>query len=303
MHSSTISVLLVGDESTLAFGTEYEFESVQREDDASPLILDPPHLFFTTPSGPTLKSVWSISFSDLKKDSITIQLIGELLFVNPYSLTLSDGTSTSTVIAEFDADGVNGEATAILYSMDDSEAVQLGFGKTYTITGFTCPGKDQPTLTPNLQIIVPPEPARVEKVVSTSLTSDQNEVEVTFQGRAIPSTITTVTIAGKDPSVFISATRTSDMLFSASFSVAETVSPTSLLFGETYSNESVSNDLDFFICNDVSFTVPQNPFVSSASFSFVDVQHTRCQISFEGTRLPSSDEYTVCLNPSFSREV
>ncbi|KAK2945165.1 hypothetical protein BLNAU_19904 [Blattamonas nauphoetae] len=257
MHSLIVQ-LLVGEVSKLRFDMTYEIDDVIEMSTGKPLILDPPRLFFTTPGPPTLKSVGTISFSDSKKDSITIQLIGELLFVNPYALTLSDGTSTSTVIAEFDADGVNGEATAVVYSMDDSETVQLGFGKTYTITGFTCPGNDQPTLTPNLQIIVPSEPARVEKVVSAALNDAQNEVEVTFQGRAIPSTITSITVTGQDPLVLISIKRLSDTSFSALFNVAETVSPTSLAFGETYSIDSVSSGLNILICHGVNFRVPSN---------------------------------------------
>ncbi|KAK2962967.1 hypothetical protein BLNAU_1990 [Blattamonas nauphoetae] len=300
LSSTEFGLKLQGEDAILDFETTYEIDEVIDESTRDALILDPPRLFFTTPSRPVLKSVGTITFSDSKQDVINIKLVGETLFANPYTLTVTDGSATSTLTAVFDADGVNGETTAVLYSMDGSSTVQLGFGKTYTITGFTCSASNQPTLTPNLKILVPSEPPRVEKVISAALNDAQNEVEVTFQARALPATITSVTITGKDASIFVSAQRLSDTSFSARFHVAEVASFNSLIFDETYSIESVSNGTNFILNDDLSFAVPHNSFISSAIFSFVDVHHTRCQISFEGTRLPTLEEYTVLLSPSFS---
>ncbi|KAK2962984.1 hypothetical protein BLNAU_2007 [Blattamonas nauphoetae] len=300
ISSTKIGLKLQGDDAILAFETTYEIAEVIEVSTGETLILDPPRLFFTTPNHPTLKSVGTISFSDSNKDSITIKLVGENLFANSYTLTVTDGSTTSSLTAVFDADGVNGETTAVVYSMEGSSIVQLTFGTTYKITGFTCSASNQPTLTPNLKILVPSEPARVERVVSAKLTDAQNEVEVTFRARALPTSITSVAITGKDASVFVSATRLSDTSFSVRFHVAETASATSLLFGETYSIESVSNGTNLILNNDFFFNVPHYSFISSASFSFVDFQHTRCQILFEGTRFPSLDEYTVLLKRSFS---
>ncbi|KAK2945812.1 hypothetical protein BLNAU_19237 [Blattamonas nauphoetae] len=274
LYSTEVGLKLQGEDAILDFGTTYEIDEVIEILSGESLILDPPRLFFTTPSSPTLKSVSVISFSDSNKDTITIQLVGDKLYSNPYTLTVSDGSSTSTVTATFDADGVSGEATAVLYSVDESKTVQLAFGKTYTITGFTCPGSSQPILTPNLKIIVPPEPARVEKVISAALTNDQTKVEVTFQARALPSKITAVTITGKDDLVFVSASRSSPTLFSALFNVAETASLNSLVFSETYSINSVSNGTNIILNNDVSFTVPLKPRVIDIGTTFSNIVNT-----------------------------
>ncbi|KAK2963069.1 hypothetical protein BLNAU_2092 [Blattamonas nauphoetae] len=285
IFSTKIGLKLQGEKAILAFETTYEIEKVIEVSTGETLILDPPRLFFTTPTSPILKSVGSISFSDSKKDTITIKLVGEKLMTNPYKLTVTDGSTTSTLTAEFDADGVNGEATAVLYSMDDSTTVQLGFGMTYTITDFTCSRNPQLTLTPNLQIVVPSEPARVEKVVSAALNDAQNGVEVTFQARALPATITSVTITGKDASAFISATRLSVTSFSALFTVAETASATSLVFGELYSIESVSSGSDFLISDDVILMVPLASRIESVGTLSLHKMRTEVTIPLMGVAL------------------
>ncbi|KAK2948755.1 hypothetical protein BLNAU_16290 [Blattamonas nauphoetae] len=258
LFSTKAGLKLQGDDAILAFETTYEIDEVIEVTTSKVLILDPPRLFFTTPSPPILKSVGAVSFSDSKKDTITIKLVGEALFANPYSLTVTDGSTTSTLTAVFDADGVNGEATAVVYSMDGSKTIQLIFEKTYTITDITCSDNNQPTLIPNLHFDVPPEPARVEKVVSAALNDAKNEVEVTFRARALPPTITSVAIAEKDTSVFVSADRLSGTSFSALFNVDESDSSDSLQFGGTYLIASVSSGSDFLVCDDVTLKVPSN---------------------------------------------
>ncbi|KAK2961852.1 hypothetical protein BLNAU_3289 [Blattamonas nauphoetae] len=158
IFSTKAGLKLQGEDAILDFETTYEIDEVIQVSTGIVLILDPPRLFFTTPSSPTLKRVGPITFSNTQQDTVTIALVGEKLFANPYTLTVTDGSATSTLTAVFDADGVNGKATAVVYSMDGSKTVHLGFGTTYTIIGLTCAGINQPKFAPNLQIVVPPEP-------------------------------------------------------------------------------------------------------------------------------------------------
>ncbi|KAK2948461.1 hypothetical protein BLNAU_16626 [Blattamonas nauphoetae] len=303
IFSTKFGLKLQGDDAFLDFGMTYEIDEVIEILSGESLILDPPRRFFTTPSRPTLKSVGTISFSDSKKDTITVKLVGENLFANPYTLTVSDGSSTSTVTAVFDADGVDGAVTAVLYSMDGSKTVELAFGTTYTITGFTCPGSAQPILTPNLQIVVPAEPARVEKIVSTKLISGQTQFEVTFQARAVPSTITSVAIKDEDPSVFVSATRLSDTSFSALFHVAETASQHSLAFSETYSIASVSNGVDFVLNTAFSFTVPSNARLTEIGTTFSNDVNTGLTFTLQVEGSIHDSTYKLTLSDNTEVEV
>ncbi|KAK2963516.1 hypothetical protein BLNAU_1559 [Blattamonas nauphoetae] len=268
IFSTKVGLKLQGDDAIFDFETTYEIDEVIEVSTGKVPIYDPPRLFFTTPSPPMLKSVGTISFTNSKQDTIAIKLVGQNLFVSPYTLSLSDDSSTFTLPAVFDADGVDGAATAVLYSMDGSKTVELGFGKTYTITGITGSDNNHPILNPNLQIVVPAEPARVEQIISTELNSEQTQVKVTFQARAIPSTITSVAIEGKGASVFVSATRLSDTSFSALFNVAKTATPSSLVFGETYSIASVSNGTNFVLNTVFSFKVPLNARLTEIGTTF-----------------------------------
>ncbi|KAK2962930.1 hypothetical protein BLNAU_1953 [Blattamonas nauphoetae] len=303
LFSTKAGLKLQGEETVLDFETMYEIDSVIEMSTEKVLILDPPRLFFATPSPPKLKSVGTVTFSDTKQDTITIELVGENLFRNPYTLTVSNGSATSTLTAVFDADGVNGEATAVVYSMDGSTKVDLGFGKTYTITEFTCPGTNQPKLTPNLQIVVPSEPSRVEKVVSAALNDAQTEVEVTFRGRAIPSSITSIAITGKDASVFISAKQLSGMSFLARFHVAETASSTSLEFGRTYSVASVSNGTIFVLNDGLSFAVPSNTRLIDIDTTFSNDVKTGLHFNLTVEGSIHNSKYKLTMNDDIEVEV
>ncbi|KAK2947819.1 hypothetical protein BLNAU_17239 [Blattamonas nauphoetae] len=293
IFSTKAGVKLQGEDAVLDFETTYELDEVVEVSTGETLVIDPPRLFFTTPSRPSLDSV----------DAITIKLVGEKLFTNPYTLTVSDGSSTSTVTAVFDADGVNGETTAVLYSMDESKTIQLTFGKTYTITGITCPGLNHPAFTPNLPIVVPTEPARVEKVVSAALNDAQTTVEVTFQARALPSTISTITVTGQDPSVVVSIKRFSDTSFSALFNVAETASPTSLVFSETYTIASVSNGTDLLLNDDISFTVPSNARLTDIGTAFSNNVSTGLKVELTVAGSIHNSKYKLTLTDDIEVEV
>ncbi|KAK2962985.1 hypothetical protein BLNAU_2008 [Blattamonas nauphoetae] len=303
LSSTKIGLKLQGDETVLDFETTYEIDEVIDESTGETLILDPPRLFFTTPSRPVLKSVGAITFSGSKKDTITIKLVGEKLLTNPYSLTVSDGSVTSTLTAEFDADGVNGETTAVVYSMEGSTTVKLGFGKTYTITGFSCPGINQPKLTPNLKIVVPSEPSRVEKVVSAALNDAQTEVEVTFRGRAIPSSITSIAITGKDASIFVSAQRLSGTSFMARFNVAESDSSSSLEFGRPYSIASVSNGTNFVLNTELSFLVPLKPQLIDINTTFSNEVKTGLDLVLTIDGSIHNSKYKLTMNDNIEVEV
>ncbi|KAK2963413.1 hypothetical protein BLNAU_1454 [Blattamonas nauphoetae] len=303
IFSTKFGLKLQGDDAIFDFETTYEIDEVIEMSTGKIPIYDPPRLFFTTPSPPKLKTVGAISFTNSLQDTITIKLVGQKLFANPYTLTVSDGSSTSTVTAVFDADGVDGEATAVVYSMDGSKTVQLAFGTTYTITGITSSDKTHPILTPNLQIVVPAEPARVEKIVSTELNSDQTQVEVTFQARALPSTITSVAIEGKGASVFVSARKLSDTSFSALFNVAETNTLDSLVFGETYSIASVSNGTNIVLNTDFSFSVPLNARLTEINTTFSNGVNTGLNFTLKVEGSIHDSQYKLILSDNTEVEV
>ncbi|KAK2954504.1 hypothetical protein BLNAU_10524 [Blattamonas nauphoetae] len=88
------------------------------------------------------------------------------------------------------------------------------------------------------------------------------------------------------------------LIFSVSADFAD---PTQLIFGLKYKIEAVTLDSNpVLVNNDVFFTVPHAPLVSSAFISFVNFQDTSCQILFDGAHLPVLGEYTVTLSPFIS---
>ncbi|KAK2943840.1 hypothetical protein BLNAU_21231 [Blattamonas nauphoetae] len=277
IFSTKAGVKLQGSDGILDFETRYEIDEVIEISTGESLILDPPRLFFTTPSRPSLTSVGAIAFSDTQKDVVTIKLVGEKLIASPYTLTVSDGSATSTLTAVFDADGMNGEATAVVYSMDGSETIELAFGKTYTIAAFACHFN------------------RIERLL--------NKVEVTFQARALPSSISKVTITGQDPSVFVSATRLSATSFSALFNVAATASLNSLVFGETYSIASVSNGTELLLNDDVAFKVPSNVRVTAIHPTFSNTIQTGLTLNVEVEGPIHNSKYKLTLTDDIEVEV
>ncbi|KAK2962969.1 hypothetical protein BLNAU_1992 [Blattamonas nauphoetae] len=303
IFSTGFGLKLQGEDAILDFETTYEIDSVIDESRNKILILDPPRLFFTTPSHPTLKSVGKISFSDSNKDTITIKLVGENLFANPYTLTVSSGSTTSTLTAVFDADGVNGETTAVLYSMDGSKKVDLSFGKTYTISGFTSSASSQPKLTPNLKIAVPSEPPRVERVLSSTLNDAQDQINVVFKARALPSAVTAVTITRKDDSVCVSAQRLTSISFSALFNVAEATSSNSLAFGETYSIESVSNGTSFILNPGLAFLVPSKTQLIDIDTTFSNEVKTGLDLVLKVDGSIHNSKYKLTMNDDIEVEV
>ncbi|KAK2946074.1 hypothetical protein BLNAU_18982 [Blattamonas nauphoetae] len=295
IFSTGFGLKLQGEDAILDFETMYEIDEVIEDSTDKVLILDPPRLFFTTPSPPKLKTVGTISFTDTKQDTITIELVGENLFRNPYTVTVSDGSATSTLTAEFDADGVNGETTAVVYSMDDSTPIQLTFGTTYTITDFTCSGNPQPELTPNLQIVVPPEPARIERVGTLSLNKMKTEVTVPLMGAALSSKPLLVTVERSGTTFkstqtikYVSKTEVT-IVFAADLSE----STSKLKYGQTYTVKSVKNDTASFIVNpSISFIVPNPPVVTLITPS-LSSNCTDFQMTFSGTGLPLSGTFTA----------
>ncbi|KAK2961604.1 hypothetical protein BLNAU_3402 [Blattamonas nauphoetae] len=228
LFSTKLGLKLQGEHAILDFDTTYEIDQVIRTSPNKALIFDPPRLLFTTPNRPSLKSVGTITFSDLKKDVVTIKLVGEKMIASPYTLTVTDGSNTSTVTAVFDAEAV------------------------------ACSDSHHPTLTPNLKIAVPTEPARVEKLISATLLSGETLVELEFLGRVLPSPISTVTVKGESSVATPNITRKSATSFTVRFKIAATASLNSLVFGEMYSIASVSNGTELLLNNDITFKVPSN---------------------------------------------
>ncbi|KAK2951630.1 hypothetical protein BLNAU_13369 [Blattamonas nauphoetae] len=295
IFSTKLGLKLQGEHAILDFETTYEIDQVIRTSTNKALILDPPRLLFTTPNRPLLKSVGTIAFSDLKKDVLTIKLVGEKMIASPYTLTVTDGSNTSTVTAVFDADGVNREATAVVYSMDESKPAQLTFGKTYTITGITCSGGRELTLTPNLKIPVPTEPPRVEKVISATLLNGETLVELDFLGRVLPSPVSTVTIKGESSVASTNITRKSATSFTVRFKIAATASLDSLVYGETYFIESVKSYSTSLICNDIIVTVPSNVRVLEINTTFSNDVKTGMKFAF-GVEVQCSSSDFACIS-------
>ncbi|KAK2963067.1 hypothetical protein BLNAU_2090 [Blattamonas nauphoetae] len=248
---------------------------------------------FTTPEGPTLTDV-SATLKEGDANSLTLSLTGLRMACGSFNLVVKESGETSRISIPVSIESTtSGSGWVEVYQKSGT----LEYGKTYIVESLSVPDFSF-SIPLSISFLTPPEPTVVEKIISAALTDTQNEVEVTFQARALPATITSVTITGKDGSVFISATRLSDTSFSARFHVAETASATSLVFGETYSIESVSNGTNFHLISGLSFDVPLKACVIDIDTTFSNEVKTGLDLvlSVEGSIHNSKYKLTMTQN-------
>ncbi|KAK2945168.1 hypothetical protein BLNAU_19907 [Blattamonas nauphoetae] len=391
MHSSIVGVLLVGEASKLKSDMTYEIESVQKEGDVSPLVLDPPRLSFTTPIVRAVLDISSTLASNFTHFVVTFTG-QDLPWSGTYTTLLSTSASfavsfvrrvgTSEPIEGNATNGLLFDTTYMLSSLssDDDQillnkttfstppgptlsdivcspdSLDLSF-VTLTLSGARMPSSSEyklivvetggsPQLTldisftsstdgsgrvevykkentlkysqsysvvslslgsllisiPNLvKFDTPTAPTRIEEATA-KLNDDRTKVTIELSGTSLVDGDWTITIPTTPPQLVAGELDENGKI--VCFVDVDESDSTKLKFGLRYKLKTVKlNGNEVIVNDDVIFTVPRDSFVSSASFSFVDVEHTRCQISFEGARLPSSDEYTVRLNPSFSFEM
>ncbi|KAK2940482.1 hypothetical protein BLNAU_24601 [Blattamonas nauphoetae] len=302
MYSTIVTVLLVGEGSKLIFNTKYEIESVQKEGEQSPLILDPPRLFFTTPNPTRLTSVSDAIFADARdKSAVTISLFGGNIPTGLYSLNVSligeQPSPEITLSASFSSSD-SGTTSAVVFTRDDNQP-KLIFGENYTIHSLSNDANTIWIPSP-LSFSVPECPGIVERVSSCSLDGPKSSVLVTFEGCCFVTGPTHVFVSDGSNDV----TSNGDLSvinsthFTISFAAGWKQTSSQVAFGETYSVKSVSSLSDsFLVRSSVLMNIPKPPCVTGIS-SDLHFIPTHFVVTFAGQDLPSTGTFTAGLESS-----
>ncbi|KAK2956358.1 hypothetical protein BLNAU_8725 [Blattamonas nauphoetae] len=307
MHSMKATISLAGILSKLTFNTKYKIESVQKEGEQSPLILDPPHLYFTTPDPTRLTSVSDAVFLDpLDKSTVTITLSGGNIPTGLYWLNftlIGEQQSTEfTLSASFES-SESGTASAVVFKRDGSQP-ELVFGKNYIIYSLS---NDANTIwIPSLLSFSVPEcPGIVSTVLSASLNDDKTVVTLTLSGTNIVPGPTHVVLSDGSNDVtsngdlsVIDLTRCT-----VTFAAGWAQSSSQVAYHKNYSVKSITSLSDsFLVRSSATLTTPAAPCVTDISCNF-DTNLTHFVVTFTGQDLPVSETYTAHLSPTGSFEV
>ncbi|KAK2954345.1 hypothetical protein BLNAU_10677 [Blattamonas nauphoetae] len=307
MHSSTATLLLVGEGSKLAFDTKYELESVEKVDGTS-LILDPPRLFFTTPNPTRLTSVSDAIFADpLDKSTVSITLSGGNIPTGSYSLNVSligEDPSTEISLHVSFSSSDSGTTSAVVFKRDGSQT-DLVFDKNYTIHSLS---NDQHNIwIPSpLSFSVPPSPGIVSTVLSASLNDTKTVVTLTLCGTHFASGPTHVVLL--EGSNVVRSNGDLNVIntthFTVSFPAGWAQTSSTVAYNQSYSVKSVASLSDsFLVRSSILVNIPKPPCVTGISCNF-DTNFTHFVVTLSGESLPSSETYTARLMaPSASFEV
>ncbi|KAK2946162.1 hypothetical protein BLNAU_18906 [Blattamonas nauphoetae] len=301
MISSSHSEALFGTGSKLTFSRIYEVESVTMEGHSAPLILDPPHLVFSTPTEQSrVTSVNPASFKDdTTKDTILIPLFTDYQPNGVYVLTLLSPTNGSVSLPVSFINGFTDPIEAIVYSKDSSK-IQLTYGLIYTVKELTSETTNC-LIDKTLSIEVPVEPMRIEEGRVT-LNGAKDEATVRLKGRALTDGRYTLTLKSVDSELISEASLSGDgeLLFKVPISNS---SSSILTFGTTYTISSLRLASDDVIVNsDVELAVPNPPIVKTAIVHPNSI-NTTMTLGLTGTDLELDGFYTVTLSPLFSFEM
>ncbi|KAK2955173.1 hypothetical protein BLNAU_9902 [Blattamonas nauphoetae] len=307
MHSTTAAVFIFGEGSKLTFNTKYEIQSVEKEGEQSPLILDPPRLFFTTPNPTRLTSVSDALFANaLDKSTVSIHLSGINIPTGSYSLNVSligeQPSPEITLSASFSSSD-SGQATAIVFKRDGSQ-VDLLFGERYQIHSLS---NNQHTIwIPSpLSFSVPECPGIVERVSSCSLNGPKSSVLVTFEGCCFVTGPTHVVVSDGWYDVRSNGDLTvlNSTHFTVSFTAGWAQTWWQVAFGQTYSVKSASSLSDsYLVRSSPTLNIPTPPCVTDITCEFGE-SLTHFVVTFTGQDLQLSGTYTALLSSSASFEV
>ncbi|KAK2959545.1 hypothetical protein BLNAU_5594 [Blattamonas nauphoetae] len=249
---------------------------------------------FSTPPGPTLSDVQcSLDSSDFH--FVLLTLTGSRMpSSSEYTLIVVEtGESAEISLPVSFTSSTDGFGRVEVYKKDNT----LKYDRTYSVVSLSL-GSLSITIPDSITFPTPSEPIRIEDATA-KLNDDRSKAIIALVGVKLQEGSWMVTISTTPPlEVPGQLGEDGSLVFSVNAGFTD---PTQLIFGLKYKIEAVTLDSKpVLVNNDVFFTVPHAPFVSSAFISFVNFQNTSCQISFDGAHLPLMDEYTVVLSPFIS---
>ncbi|KAK2962923.1 hypothetical protein BLNAU_1946 [Blattamonas nauphoetae] len=209
-----------------------------------------------------------------------------------YKLTVvEDGGSTQVTLDVSFTSSTEGSVRVEVYSTENT----LKYGHSYSVSSLIL-GSLSISLPSPITFDTPPAPIRVDDA-NAALNDIRTEVIVELSGMSFVAGDWQITLPTTPPRVVRGDLGKNGKIVCSV--EADETDQTKLIFGLTYKVSTVRlNGNEVIVNDDVFFTVPHAPFVTSASFSFVNRQHTSCKLSFEGTDLVLG-QYNVTLDPPF----
>ncbi|KAK2957573.1 hypothetical protein BLNAU_7472 [Blattamonas nauphoetae] len=286
----------------LLFNSAYTLSSISRGSDQ--ILLNTTS--FSTPAGPTLSNVsCSLDSSDLSFAVLTLSGL-RMPSSSDYKLTVvEDGGSTEVTLDVSFTSSTDGNGRVEVYSKENT----LQYGHSYSVISLFL-GSLSISLPSPITFSTPPAPIRVEDA-KAALNDIRTEVVVELSGMSFIAGDWQIALPTTPPRVVRGELGKNGKIVCAVEGDRPSTKPpvlwrdydetdqTKLLFGSTYKMSTVRlNGNEVIVNDDVFFTVPHAPFITSTSFSFMNRQHTSCKLSFEGTDLVLG-EYNVTLDPPF----
>ncbi|KAK2952464.1 hypothetical protein BLNAU_12570 [Blattamonas nauphoetae] len=298
-------------EADLVYGHNYSVTSMEAESEG-PILMETSDCSFETPSEPPRLTsvVVGEMVSDSDESTVTLSFVSfALKMTTEYTIQLTSAATpllpkhTTTHTLWTLADGSLAPLEVTLYPVADTEAekaTKLEFGRTYTLTSFKQSSSDILFDTPS-PLVIPPEPARIEGCVSTSLNKDGSEMTIVLSGRSLPSSLGRINVTDGQKTW----TSKEDLFWSsenkcsAQFRTGVEQTDAILGFGQTYRLISTNCD-EYLVRSGLSVYVPLPPQLDSVSFDFANNLGTSCVISFSGSNLIEGSEYEVRISDSHS---
>ncbi|KAK2949508.1 hypothetical protein BLNAU_15596 [Blattamonas nauphoetae] len=274
----------------LLFGTEYTLFSPAIEDDL--ILLN--KTSFSTPDGPTLSDV-ACSLDSHDTAFVVLTLTGSRMpSSSDYKLTVAEnGESTKVALTVSFTSSSEGNGRVEVYKKENT----LKYGQSYSVLSLSL--GSLLIYIPNLiKFDTPTGPTRIEEATA-KLNDARTRVTIELSGMSLIDGIWMITIPTTPPQVIRGELGENGKI--VCFVDVDETDNAKLNFGATYELKTVMlNGNEVIVNDDIFFAIPRRCFISTASFSFVNIHHTTCQISFDGIYLPLVGEYIVLLNPHFS---
>ncbi|KAK2955668.1 hypothetical protein BLNAU_9358 [Blattamonas nauphoetae] len=281
--------------SEMEFGTTYSVLSVTKGDDHV-LFLE---TSFTTPPGPTLLSISTSLTLPLKKE-VKLSLNGLRMMAGDFTLTfVEQRQSTPLNIPVTITSETSGSGSSVIF-----DGSILKYGTTYEVKSLTST-KLHFAIAPSLTFTVEPEPSRLTKYLSSSITGTKDELTISFVGSLLPDGIGTIQMkqAGSDVVVEGVLTRVTETECRGVISTAWKEDATHMSFGKTYSVKSAKIDSkEIVVDSGISVPVPTPAVITSFSVP-TECSSDSFDVSVVGENFPHPAMYTLTLSDSHTISV
>ncbi|KAK2950840.1 hypothetical protein BLNAU_14258 [Blattamonas nauphoetae] len=277
---------------------------------------------FSIPADPhsRLLSFGDVEFVDSAKTSVRMEIVGSTVPVGEVKLVVfedSDDTSIELVCV-FDSSS-HGTLTAIVYSKDELQPIQLKYGRKYTVQSASSESVSSIIFSPSLSFLVPPAPVRVSGVSCSVESMESVVIEVTGSGFVSKETYT-LTLRGisldetehNDEHVVTIAVRGSETDPTSAISERLQLSVLEdgkLRFGHNYTVEHLTNETeDGVVVSEVFFTTPHEVRLDTRHISKIRAVSgnsigTSMVIVVEGVGLGVGERVAISLSSDESFDV